>query len=206
MGLWNPTLRKVREGRGTLFRGGVGLQQVPHRAFSPVRNDKLYYHYRLVARLKSWPSRAWRLPNPQRDGVVESHPSQSARRMGQPWFGVVPACNRFWFSSAPSGLVIVPCFFTHGLRRGLHSFAGSRLESSGFGIVFGGLVVAAGLDGQAGVGLQQVPGFAVGAVFWRLLAGVKWRLLFFLPITSKGIMYQSSMGMSRMAKKSTVPG
>jgi hypothetical protein len=69
MGLWNPTLRKVREEWGTLFRGGVGLQQVPHRAFSPVRNDKLYYHYRLVARLKSWPSRAWRFLNPQRDGV-----------------------------------------------------------------------------------------------------------------------------------------
>jgi hypothetical protein len=91
--------------------------------------------------------------------------------MGQPWFGVVPACNRFWFSSAPSGLVIVPCFFTHGLRRGLHSFAASRLESSGFGIVFGGLVVAAGLDCQAGVGLQQVPGFAVGAVFLALAGG-----------------------------------
>jgi hypothetical protein len=59
-------------------------QQVPHRAFSPVRNDKLYYHYRLVARLKSWPSRAWRFPNPQRDGAVESHSSQSARRTGHP--------------------------------------------------------------------------------------------------------------------------
>jgi hypothetical protein len=169
MGLWNPTLRKVREGWGSLFRGGVGRQQVPHRAFSPVRNDKILNG--LAARLKSWPSRSWRISNPERDGAVESRSSQSARRMGQPWFGVVPACNRFWFSSAPSGLVIVPCFFTHGLRRGLHSFAGSRLESSGFGIVFGGLVVAAGLDGQAGVGLQQVPGFAVGAVFLALAGG-----------------------------------
>ena len=35
------------------------------------------------ARLKSCPSRSWRFPNPQRDGVVESHSSQSARRMGQ---------------------------------------------------------------------------------------------------------------------------
>jgi hypothetical protein len=29
MGLWNPTLCKVREEWGTLFRGGVGRQQVP---------------------------------------------------------------------------------------------------------------------------------------------------------------------------------
>jgi len=34
-------LRKVREEWGSLFRGGVGLQRVPHRAFSPVRNDKI---------------------------------------------------------------------------------------------------------------------------------------------------------------------
>ena len=29
MGLWNPTLRKVREEWGSPVRGGFGLQQVP---------------------------------------------------------------------------------------------------------------------------------------------------------------------------------
>jgi hypothetical protein len=82
MGLWNPTLRKVRGGWGSLSRGGVGLQQVPHRAFSPVRNDKVLLE--LAARLTSCPSWAWRVPNLQRDGVLESHVSQSARDMGHP--------------------------------------------------------------------------------------------------------------------------
>jgi hypothetical protein len=43
------------------------------------------------ARLKSHPSRSWRFPNRQRDGAVESHSSQSARRMGHPRFVVASA-------------------------------------------------------------------------------------------------------------------
>src|SRR5208283_2513419 len=41
----------------------------------------------LAARLKSCPSRAWRFPNLQRDGVVESHVSQRTRDMGHPVCG-----------------------------------------------------------------------------------------------------------------------
>jgi hypothetical protein len=40
MGSWNPTLREVRETWGIRGRGGAREQQVSHRAFSPVRNDK----------------------------------------------------------------------------------------------------------------------------------------------------------------------
>jgi hypothetical protein len=87
-----PLFAKCAKKWGSLVRGGVGLQQVPHRAFGPVRNDKIYYG--LAARLKSCPSRAWCFSNPQRDGVVESHPSQSARRMGQPSFVVASAKQR----------------------------------------------------------------------------------------------------------------
>jgi hypothetical protein len=53
-----PLFAKCAKKWGSLVRGGVGLQQVPHRAFGPVRNDKIYYG--LAARLKSCPSRAWR--------------------------------------------------------------------------------------------------------------------------------------------------
>ena len=41
-------------------------------------------------------------------------------------------------SFAPSELVAFQLFFSHGLRRGLHSFAASRLDSRGtYSIVIG---------------------------------------------------------------------
>ena|SRR5208282_1073376 len=62
----------------------------------------------LAARLKSCPSRAWRFPNLQRDGVVESHVSQRTRDMGHPglWWRRLTA----GFLSPLRGWVIVSCF------------------------------------------------------------------------------------------------
>jgi hypothetical protein len=40
-GLWNPMSRKRSETWGTLAFGGGGGQRVPHRAWRPVRNDKV---------------------------------------------------------------------------------------------------------------------------------------------------------------------
>ncbi len=88
MGQWNPTLRRcsaqalakdAKHGAPSV-RGSVGGQQVPHRAFRPIRNDKIivgglrYPSARFACsgqaqELKSWPSRSLRFPNPQRDGV-----------------------------------------------------------------------------------------------------------------------------------------
>jgi hypothetical protein len=39
-GLWNPMSRKRRETWAPSVGGGIGLQRVPQRASSPVRNDK----------------------------------------------------------------------------------------------------------------------------------------------------------------------
>jgi hypothetical protein len=57
--------------------------------------------------VKSVPCRR-RFPNPQRGRVVESHSSQSARRMGHPRSGWRRLTAGFSF--APSGLVIFSCF------------------------------------------------------------------------------------------------
>jgi hypothetical protein len=108
-------LRKVREEWATLVRGGVGLQQVPHRASSPVRNDKLYYG--LVARLKSCSSRSWRFPNPRRDGAVESHVSQKTRDMGHPrsWWRRLTAGQAQGLKSCPSRSFHKPRSFAQGV-------------------------------------------------------------------------------------------
>jgi hypothetical protein len=95
MGLWNPTLRKVREGWGN---PRVVVESADSRFLDSARNDKILRW--VGAQLKLCPSRAWCIPSPQRDGVAESHPSQSARIMGHPglWW-----CRLTAGSSTPQG-------------------------------------------------------------------------------------------------------
>ena len=49
----DPSTR-LRAGYGAPTHGGDGGQQVPHRAFSPIRNDKIFVPG-VAARLRSFP-------------------------------------------------------------------------------------------------------------------------------------------------------
>jgi hypothetical protein len=98
MGLWNPTLREVREGWATLFRSGVGLQRVPHRAFGPVRNDKILWGLAAL-RSRGLPGRGafqvlrgMGLWNPTLRGIP---PFAKCAKDGPPSFVVVSAYSGF---------------------------------------------------------------------------------------------------------------
>ena len=89
-------LRKAREAWGALFHVGVSLQQVPHRAFCPVRNDKIFLAcgttevepFRGVALSESAEGWGCGIPLfgfPLGFGKTGQASSQSARRMGHPW-------------------------------------------------------------------------------------------------------------------------
>jgi hypothetical protein len=79
----------------------------------------------LAARLKSCPSRSWRFPNPQRDGAVESHPSQSARDP------LIPLRRALGYGSCrPYGTRFHFLRLTQDLRPGLLSAAPPGLRCS----------------------------------------------------------------------------
>jgi hypothetical protein len=82
----------------------------------------------ISARLKSCPSRSWRFPNPQRDGVVESHPSQSARDP------LTPLRRALGYGSCrPYGTRFHFLRLTQDLRPGLLSAAPPGLTCRGVG-------------------------------------------------------------------------
>ena len=114
-------LRKVRERWATPVCDGADRQQVPRlRKIIRLADDlsplgMTRFLWGLAVRLTSCPSRSWRLPNPQRDGVVEFHPSASLRagsfakcaKDGAPWFVVVSAYSRFLDSARSSALRMI---------------------------------------------------------------------------------------------------